>query len=82
MMTTKKHECIVCGRKFPHGQGVIVKLGKLELTFHSNKCVSKFFRLLVERMEDTNVIERIARQLIRELAEKRKRLNELKKKKI
>ncbi len=80
-MTTKL-TCIVCGRKFPKGQGIVIELGKTILTFHSTKCATKFFRLLIERIEDKNTIEKAAKELIKELEEIRKRKEEMHRKKI
>ncbi len=79
---TEKYTCITCGRKFPKGQGVVIELGKTVLTFHSTRCATKFFKLLIERVENKDIIERTARQLIRELSEQRKKIEEVKKKKI
>ncbi len=79
---TEKYTCIVCGKKFPKGQGIVLKLDKITLTFHSNRCATKFFKLLLERIEDKNIIERTAKQLIDELEEARRRRQELYKKKI
>ena len=45
-------ECIVCGRKFPRGQGIVIRKAGYTLAFHSNRCASKFFRLLMERVDD------------------------------
>ncbi len=79
---TEKYTCTTCGRKFPKGQGVIIELEKTLLTFHSTRCATKFFKLLIERVENKDIIERTARQLIRELDEQRKKIEEVKKKKI
>ncbi len=46
-MVREKYRCIVCGRVFPKGQGIVVNYGKILLTFHSSKCASKFFRELL-----------------------------------
>lgn len=79
---TEKYTCTVCGRKFPRGQGVIIEVGKTVLTFHSTRCTTKFFKLLVERIEDPKPLENTIKQLIREIEEQRKKLEELRKKKI
>lgn len=47
---SSKHKCLVCGRVFPTGQGIIVKLGDFTLEFHSNKCFAKFAKALLERI--------------------------------
>lgn len=79
---TDKFTCIVCGRTFPKGQGVIIEIGKTTLYFHSTKCATKFFKLLIERIEDKDVLEKTAKELINEFEEIRKRKEELHKKKI
>ncbi|MEM0379743.1 MAG: hypothetical protein QXX35_00955 [Desulfurococcaceae archaeon] len=47
-MKKNRYKCIVCGRVFPHGQGIVVKTGNLSLEFHSSRCASKFLRRLIE----------------------------------
>jgi hypothetical protein len=46
-----KYNCIVCGRKFPEGQGIIMNISETILTFHSKRCAYKFLRSLVEEMD-------------------------------
>jgi large subunit ribosomal protein L24e len=43
--------CIVCGRKFPRGQGVVLKVGGKEYPFHSKACALKFLRRVVEEVD-------------------------------
>ena len=43
-----KYKCIVCGRKFHQGQGIVIEYGKYRLAFHSSRCASKFLKLLLE----------------------------------
>lgn len=64
-----KHKCIVCGRTFPNGQGIIINYGDLELKFHSNRCASKFLRLLLERVPHEELKEYVKR-ITEELKEK------------
>ncbi|MEM0505913.1 MAG: hypothetical protein QXW58_01465 [Thermosphaera sp.] len=45
-----KHKCVVCGRPFPAGQGIILKYGDLTISFHSSRCASRFFKALIERV--------------------------------
>ncbi|MCE4607040.1 MAG: hypothetical protein F7B59_06920 [Desulfurococcales archaeon] len=61
-MARDYYECVVCGRKFPVGQGVILSKSGFTLYFHSNKCASKFLKLLLERLD-----EDCARNAIREV---------------
>lgn len=49
-MSVKKHRCITCGRVFPEGQGVIIKVGDMQLEFHSSRCFSKFAKSLLEKI--------------------------------
>lgn len=46
----QRHKCLVCGRVFPEGQGIILHLGDEILEFHSAKCFSKFAKALLERI--------------------------------
>ena len=46
------YECIVCGRKFPQGQGIIIRKAGYELAFHSSRCAARFLKLLLERADD------------------------------
>lgn len=50
MSAQNRHKCIVCGRPFPSGQGVVIKLGSDILEFHSNRCFAKFAKSLLERL--------------------------------
>lgn len=70
-----KYICLICGRKFPQGQGIIIKYGRLELAFHSNRCASKFLRLLLERIppeEAEGYVKRLRDELIEAIKEKMK----------
>ncbi|MEM1622745.1 MAG: hypothetical protein QXL79_04130 [Sulfolobales archaeon] len=40
---------MVCGRKFPDGQGIIIKIVDREIAFHSSKCAAKFYKMLIDR---------------------------------
>lgn len=50
MSVRNRHKCLVCGRSFPSGQGVIIKVGSEVLEFHSNRCFAKFAKSLLERV--------------------------------
>lgn len=50
MSAERKYRCITCGRPFPNGQGVIIKIGDDVLEFHSSRCFAKFAKSLLERM--------------------------------
>ncbi len=45
-----KNRCVVCGRAFPDGQGIVLRSGEVTLSFHSSKCASKFLKILLERL--------------------------------
>ncbi len=70
-MKAKKYTCIVCGRVFPEGQGIVIVRAGVTLAFHSKACLAKFFRLFVERLDERE-FRRAAREVIRELEEIRK----------
>ena len=75
------HRCIVCGRKFPEGQGIVMKVGNVVLEFHSKRCAYKFLRELVERL-DPSVVEPVAKGLKKEMEERLRIKEERSKKKI
>lgn len=56
--------CVICGRKIPEGQGIVLSRGSLILRFHSSKCASKFLRALLESAEEgcLSSMERVARE--------------------
>jgi len=66
-----KHRCIVCGRVFPEGQGIVVKTGSIVLEFHSSRCASKFFRNLLERIPGEEI-----QPYIKKLVEEYEELNQ------
>ncbi len=80
-MEKRRYRCIVCGRVFPRGQGIVIKHGNLELAFHSSRCASKFLRKILENSpEDT--IGRVVRDVYEEFLERIKVLEERRTKKI
>lgn len=48
LLKKNRYRCIVCGRVFPHGQGVVVRTGNITIEFHSSRCALKFLRRLIE----------------------------------
>jgi hypothetical protein len=74
-MAKRYYECIVCGRKFPEGQGIVITKAGITLHFHSSRCAAKFLKLLLERLDEGE-----ARRVLRELTEElRKSLEEKRK---
>jgi len=68
-----KYQCIVCGRVFPEGQGVILRVDDDIIPLHSSKCAMKFLRNVIERLEPSivrGVIKDVKREF-HELLEKR-----------
>lgn len=45
-----KNKCVVCGKVFPEGQGIVLNVGDETLYFHSKRCAIKFFKNLVEEL--------------------------------
>jgi len=73
---SKKRECIVCGRKFPEGQGVLIDLGDTKLVFHSKSCALKFFKTLFLRIEYSlirNYVNETIEEFRRKVNDERKR---------
>ena len=77
----RKYKCIICGRVFPEGQGIVIKYGDLELYFHSNRCASKFLCQLLERIPPDEIKGYIKR-LVEENLEQLERVAKVKSKKI
>lgn len=63
---SRRFKCIMCGRLFPEGQGVLISRGGLTLTFHSGRCAYRFLKLLFERADERCVLD-AARSLASEL---------------
>jgi large subunit ribosomal protein L24e len=70
-MPAKKYTCIVCGRVFPEGQGIVIRRAGVELAFHSKACLAKFFRLFVEKLDERE-FKRAAVETVREFEQLRK----------
>lgn len=70
-MKVKKYVCIVCGRTFPEGQGIVLRRANIELTFHSKSCLSKFFRLFIENLDEGS-FKKAAKETIKSFEEQRK----------
>ena len=51
-MPGRRYTCIVCGRPFPEGQGIVITKSRHVLHFHSRRCAYRFLRMLLERLED------------------------------
>jgi len=70
-MKVKKHLCIVCGRAFPEGQGIVLQRANIELAFHSKTCLAKFFKLFIENL-DEGCFKKAAKETIKSFEEQRK----------
>ncbi len=74
-LAKRYYECIVCGRRFPEGQGIVISRAGITLHFHSSRCAAKFLRLLIERMDEgeaKRVLKELKEELRKNLEEKRK----------
>ncbi len=72
-MVKERYECIVCGRKFPKGQGIVISIGEKLYTFHSKGCALKFLRRVIEEIELSHVIkafEKVSDEFKKEQEEK------------
>jgi len=77
----ERHKCVVCGRVFPRGHGVVIGIEDLVLEFHSNRCFAKFARELLKRMPQGDV-KGYARRLLEEYEEILSQKAKLKSKRI
>ncbi len=80
-MVKNKYKCIVCGRVFPEGQGIVIKYGNLILSFHSSRCAAKFLKRLLENTPYED-IGRYVKDVYEEFIEQLKKIEEIKSKKI
>jgi len=80
-MPRVKYTCIVCGRVFPEGQGIVLKHGDLLLTFHSSRCVSRFLKRLLDNTPYEE-IGRFVKNVYEEFIEEAKKRRESRVKKI
>lgn len=72
-----RRTCIMCGRPFPEGQGVVLSRGGLILEFHSGRCAYKFFKLMFDRLDYQCLT--VARDIAGELAKAREARSRTKK---
>lgn len=61
----EKLACVVCGRKFSVGQGILLSFGKNTYNFHSKTCALKFVKKVLESLESSE-LERIADKVAEE----------------
>ncbi|MCD6324162.1 MAG: hypothetical protein J7L55_03545 [Desulfurococcales archaeon] len=65
-----RYECVVCGRKFPKGQGVTLVVGGKEFHFHSKSCAIKFIKRVIEEIDQGELLrafERVEKEFREEL---------------
>lgn len=62
-------KCIVCGRSFPDGQGIVLSRRDLYLSFHSSRCASRFLRRLIMDSEDIDCLEKQVNTILKEFEE-------------
>jgi len=43
--------CLVCGRYFHEGQGIVLNYYGYTLEFHSSRCAARFLRRLLEELD-------------------------------
>ncbi len=71
-----KYVCIVCGKKFPKGQGVVLVVKGRKYPFHSKGCAVRFFRRLIEELDPnalSDAFERVRKSFEDELRAKEER---------
>ncbi len=67
-----KRRCIICGKMFPEGQGIVITRGRIALYFHSKRCAVKFLRKLIEETTDTACLEKLLNETLKSIEEARK----------
>lgn len=75
VMRARRYTCVVCGRVFPDGQGIVIRTGDVDIAFHSSRCAAKFLRMLIDKgsKEVVSASLRLARELETLLTEKREK---------
>jgi ribosomal protein L24E len=68
----EKFTCIVCGRTFYQGQGIVYSLKGNRLYFHSKACAYKFFKDLIEASDPDCLNLKDVMKKYEELEEKRR----------
>lgn len=61
-----QYTCIVCGKKFPEGQGIIIRRDGLELFFHSKGCLGKFMQRVITEASNISCIINDIENLVKE----------------
>ncbi len=68
--------CLVCGRYFHEGQGIVLNYYGYTLEFHSSRCAAKFLRRLLEELDPScgrSAVARLVdeyRRVLREIDER------------
>ncbi|EZQ06783.1 MULTISPECIES: hypothetical protein [Acidianus] len=76
----EKYVCLTCGRPFNEGQGIILRIGERDLTFHSKACAYKFLKEVLQNA-DSGCISSPLREIYRKYDEIREKIEERAKKK-
>lgn len=63
------HKCVVCGKVFYEGQGIIISRGDITLEFHSSKCAAAFFKRLILDSDDISCVSPAIKKLLAEYEE-------------
>uniref|UniRef100_A0A7J3ZML6 TRASH domain-containing protein n=1 Tax=Fervidicoccus fontis TaxID=683846 RepID=A0A7J3ZML6_9CREN len=61
-----RRRCVVCGKTFPEGQGIVIEHSRLVLEFHSKRCLARFFRRLFQDAPDISCIEKTIKDILEE----------------
>ncbi|MEO3994070.1 MAG: hypothetical protein QN229_07195 [Desulfurococcaceae archaeon TW002] len=73
---SEKLVCVVCGRKFSVGQGILISFGKSTYNFHSKTCALKFVKKILENLEPSELektADKVAEEYSKILKEKAER---------
>lgn len=73
----EKLACVVCGRKFSAGQGILISFGRNTYNFHSKTCALKFVKKVLESLDPSELektADKVAEEYSRILKEKTERI--------
>jgi len=76
----ERFKCCICGKVFPEGQGIVIRLAGGVVAFHSSKCAARFLRLLLDA--GSKEVVSAALRLARELESRQAQIQERRVKKI
>jgi len=67
IVVRNRYNCVVCGKVFPEGQGILIKVDDLVVPLHSKRCAVKFLMKVIDELDPNKSKELLKR--VKELFE-------------